>query len=85
MEEISPKNKTHNYRWRKKPTPEFDITFKDEKFSLPPEGAHEMAPLNYFKVFWSDDIINLLVEKQTSAVCNRLEVASTQTNQRWSN
>ena len=61
--EITPKNKTHNYRWRKKPPPEFDITFKGEEFSLPPEGADEMTPLNYFKIFWSDDIINLLVEQ----------------------
>ena len=63
MEEITPKNKTHNYRWRKKPPAEFDITFKDDEFSLPPEGADEMTPLNYFKIFWSDDIINLLVEQ----------------------
>ena len=58
MEETTPKNKTHNYRWRKKPPPEFDITFKGEEFSLPPEGADEMTPLNYFKIFWSNDIIN---------------------------
>ena len=63
MEETTPKNKTHNYRWRKKPPPEFDITIKGEEFSLPPEGADEMTPLNYFKIFWSDDIINLLVEQ----------------------
>ena len=63
MEEITPKNKTNNYRQRKKPPPEFDITFKGEKFSLPPEGADEITPLNYFKIFWSDDIINLLVEQ----------------------
>ena len=63
MEEITPKTKTHNYRRRKKPPPEFDITFKGEEFSLPPEGADEMTPLNYFKIFWSDDIINLLVEQ----------------------
>ena len=49
-----PKNKT---------PPEFDITFKGEKFSLPPEGADEMTLLNYFKIFWSGDIINLLVEQ----------------------
>ena len=63
MEEITPKNKTHNYRWRKKPPSEFDIVFKGEKFSLPPEGADEMTPLNDFKIFWLDDIINLLVEQ----------------------
>ena len=54
---------THNYRWRKKPPPKFDVTFKDEQFSLPPGGIDEMTPLNYFKMFWSDDIINLLVEQ----------------------
>ena len=51
MEEIAPKNKTHNYRWRKKPPPEFDKTFKGEEFSLPQERADEMTPLNYFKIF----------------------------------
>ena len=50
MEEITPKNKTRNCRWRKKP-PEFDITFNGEEFSLPSEGADKMAPLNYFKIF----------------------------------
>ena len=32
---LSKKNKTLNYRWRKRPPPEFDITFKGEEFSLP--------------------------------------------------
>ena len=34
-DEIIQKNKTLNYRWRKRPPPEFDITFKGEEFSLP--------------------------------------------------
>ena len=46
----------------KNPPLEFDITSKGEGFPLPPEGADERTPLNYFKKFWSDDIINLLVE-----------------------
>ena len=32
MKEITPKNKTHNYRWRKKLPPEFDITLKVKSF-----------------------------------------------------
>ena len=40
MEEINPKNKTHNKRWRKKPPSEFDITFKGEEVSSLPEGAN---------------------------------------------
>ena len=63
MKEITPKNKTRNCRRRKNP-PEFDITFNGEEFSLPSEGADKMAPLNYYKIFWSDDIINLLIEQR---------------------
>ena len=36
MEEITPKNKTHNYRWRKKPPTESDVTLTGGNFSLPP-------------------------------------------------
>ena len=69
MEKITLKSKSHNYRCNfcnynyKNPPSEFDKPFKDEEFSLPPEGADEMTLPNYFKIFWSDDIINLLVEQ----------------------
>ena len=50
----------HHYRWRKKDTMVVDRTF-ESNFSDPP--LDDMTPLQYFKLFITDDIIDSVVEQ----------------------
>ena len=50
--------KKPSYRWRKTKPLARDINFLGNEFSLPP--AKEFSPVQYFKKFWSDNIIENL-------------------------
>ena len=56
-------DKPHTWRWRIKETPKRDTVFKGDGFSKPPENFDELHPIDYFKMFWTDNITNLLVEQ----------------------
>ena len=51
------KNEKRVYRWRKKEPIVFDTSFKGKEFGPPPENAAETTPLQYFKLFWDDNIL----------------------------
>ena len=53
------KNKPSSYRWRKTKPPVYDTTFLGKEFSLP--LAEDLTPMQYFNLFWSDDITENLV------------------------
>ena len=53
----SNKNEKCGYTWKKKEPIVFDTSFKGKEFSPPPENAAEMTPLQYFEVFWDDNIL----------------------------
>ena len=44
-------------RWREKEPTVFGTPFKGKEFSLPPKNDAEMTPLQYFKLFWDDNIL----------------------------
>ena len=50
-------NKPDTWRWRIKDPPKRDTVFKA------PENFDELCPIDYFKMFWPDNITNLLVEQ----------------------
>ena len=55
----------HVPRWRgNKAPPEHDIQFLGDEFSLPPDDVDTWTPLNYFKLFWKEELHELL-SKQT--------------------
>lgn len=56
MKKDSDKKKPRAYRWRKKEPVVFDTSFKGSNFSPPPDNADKLTPLNYFKMFWNDEI-----------------------------
>ena len=56
-------DKPHKWRWRIKKPPTRDTAFKGDRFSKPPENFGELSPIDYFKMFWTDNITNLLFEQ----------------------
>ena len=50
-------NEKRVYRWRKKEPIVFDISLKGKELSPPPEIAAEITPLQYFKLFRDDNIL----------------------------
>ena len=52
-------NASQNVRWRKQQPVYYDVAFKGEPF--PP--LKDKTPLQYFKQFFDDDLIDLLVEQ----------------------
>lgn len=53
----------HTWRWRAGAPPEIDTTFKGDAFSRPPENFDEINPTDVFRMFWTENITNLLVEQ----------------------
>ncbi|KAL9981764.1 hypothetical protein ACROYT_G010511 [Oculina patagonica] len=54
-------NTSQNVRWRKRQPVCYDVAFKGEPF--PPPPLEDNTPLQYFKQFFDDDLIDLLVEQ----------------------
>ena len=50
-------NEKRVYRWRKKEPIVFDTSLKGKELSPPPEIAAEITPLQYFKLFRDDNIL----------------------------
>lgn len=63
-EKLTKKNQ-HTYQWRHKDRPVSDHSFKGS-FSDPPDEM--FGPLGYFKHFFTDDILRMIVE-QTNLYC----------------
>lgn len=59
----SNKKQEHVFKWQKRKIGEVDTTFKGEQFPPPPEGADVMTPLQYFKLFWNDELTSLISEQ----------------------
>ena len=67
------KKESHTWRWRAGAPPNVDTAFKGDAFkgdafSRPPENFDEMNPIDFFRMFWTENITNLLVE-QTNLYC----------------
>ena len=56
-------DKPHKWRWRLKKPPKRDPVFKGDRFSKPRENFDELCPIDYFKMFWTDNFTNLLFEQ----------------------
>lgn len=54
-------NTSQNVRWRKRQPVSYDVAFKGEPF--PPPPLEDKTPLQYFKQFFDDNLIDLLVEQ----------------------
>ena len=60
----SPKYLKHVPRWHgNKTPPACDIHFLGDEFSLSPDNINTCKPLNYFKLFWKDELHELLSEQ----------------------
>ncbi|MEM6686592.1 MAG: transposase [Bacteroidota bacterium] len=57
------KKENHTWRWRAGAPPNIDTAFKGDAFSRPPENFDEMNPIDFFRIFWTENITNLLVEQ----------------------
>lgn len=51
------------FKWKKKRPPAIDIEFTGDGFNLPPDDAEVLTPLQYFKMFWGDELTSLLAEQ----------------------
>ena len=49
---------TQAFRWKKR-----DIHYEAANFAMEKEEAEELSVLDYFKLFWSDKLQNLVVEQ----------------------
>ena len=67
-EDIQSTAPKHNYRWRKKDTLSSDYIFVGQ-FSDPP--LEDKTPLQYFRQFITDDIIDLVVEQTNIYSCQK--------------
>ena len=54
-------NTSQNVRWRKRQPVSYDVAFKGEPF--PPPPLKDKTPLQYFKQFFADALIDHLVEQ----------------------
>ena len=54
------KKNEHVFKWKSKDWVEPDTTFTGNDFRLPPDDVDTMTPLQYFKLFWSDDLMSLV-------------------------
>ena len=52
-------------RWQRNKPPTTNNSFLVEEVSLPPDDDDTWTPLNYFQMFWKDDI-NVLLSEQTN-------------------
>ena len=65
----------HVYRWRKKDIPLTNAPFQNVRLDI----TNEMTPLGYFKLFWPDDLTDLVVE-QTNLYSTQMTGHSINTN-----
>ena len=54
-------------RWQRNKPPKTSNSFLGEEFNLPPDDDDTWTPLNYFQVFWKDDI-NVLLSEQLNTL-----------------
>ena len=52
----------HVYRWCKAEPPQVDKNFYGNDYSLPPENVDQLAPIDYFEMFWKEDLNELISE-----------------------
>ena len=55
----------HVYRWRKAEPPQVDKNFYGNGYSLPPENVDQLTLIDYFEMFWKEDL-NELISEQTN-------------------
>ena len=60
---IKKKHPDHKRRWRAKEPPAGNTEFCGNQFSNPSINIYEMRPVDFFKLFWTDNIIQTLVEQ----------------------
>ena len=65
----------HVYRWRRKDIPLTNAQFQNVRLDI----TNEMTPLGYFKLFWPDDLTDLVVE-QTNLYSTQMTGRSINTN-----
>lgn len=75
------KNKPPSYRWRKTKPPVYDTTFLGKEFSLP--LAEDLTPMQYFNLFWSDDITENLVTQTNLYSVQKSGKALISTKNKW--
>ena len=52
-------------RWQKSQLPERNTDFCGPPFTISHDSVRDVAPLDYFKLLWDDDVMTMLV-KQTN-------------------
>lgn len=57
------KQPEHTFKWKKKRPPAIDTEFTGDGFNLPPDDGDVLTPLQYFKMFWDDELTSLLAEQ----------------------
>ena len=55
------KSKKRVFRWRKAEPPQFHRDVVEDSFSPVPEDFAEWTPLRFFKQFWDDEIMDMVV------------------------
>ena len=55
------KSKKRVFRWRKAEPPQFHRDVVEDSFSPVPEDFAKWTPLRFFKQFWDDEIMNMVV------------------------
>ena len=49
-------------RRQKSQPPETNTDFRGAPFTIPDDSVRDMTPLDYFQLFWDDDVMTMLVE-----------------------
>ena len=60
---IKKKHPDHKWRWTAKEPPAGNTEFHGNQFSNPPINFYEIRPIDFFKLFWTDNITQTLVEQ----------------------
>ena len=69
------KYSNHNYRWRSIEPPVKDTNLCGPEIPLPPENFDQLTPLNYFQMFWGQDLDQLIAD-QTNLYSTQLTAKS---------
>ena len=60
---IKKKHPDHKWCWREKKPPAGNTEFCGNQFGNPPINFYEMCPIDFFKLFWTDNVTQNLVEQ----------------------
>ena len=62
LQKVRSRQKSKYVDGKKSQSPETNTDFRGAPFTIPDDSVRDMTPLDYFQLFWDDDVMTMLVE-----------------------